>query len=55
MALKLLPAYMLDTGMEKLAAELEGIAKERGIKLAADEIDDVLTCALFPQIGLEFL
>ncbi|MEC8485321.1 MAG: biotin/lipoyl-containing protein, partial [Pseudomonadota bacterium] len=26
-----------------------------GVKLASDEIDDVLTYALFPQIGLKFL
>jgi oxaloacetate decarboxylase alpha subunit len=41
--------------MERLTAELKGIAKEKGIKLAVDEIDDVLTYALFPQIGLKFL
>jgi oxaloacetate decarboxylase (Na+ extruding) subunit alpha len=41
--------------MDKLTAELKGIAQEKGIKLAADEIDDVLTYALFPQIGLKFL
>ena len=41
--------------MDKLSAELKGIAREKGIKLAVDEIDDVLTYALFPQIGLKFL
>lgn len=30
-------------------------AAEKGIKLAANTIDDVLTVALFPQIGLKFL
>ena len=40
---------------EHLTAELTGIAQQKGIKLAADEIDDVLTYALFPQIGLKFL
>src|SRR5690606_4843510 len=49
------PADLLDAEMDKLTAELKGIAKEKGIKLAADEIDDVLTYALFPQIGLKFL
>ena len=49
------PADLLETEMDKLTAELKGIAKEKGIKLAADEIDDVLTYALFPQIGLKFL
>jgi len=49
------PADLLEAEMDKLSAELKGIAKEKGIKLAADEIDDVLTYALFPQIGLKFL
>ena len=49
------PADLLDAEMEKLTAELQGIAQEKGIKLAADVIDDVLTYALFPQIGLKFL
>lgn len=49
------PANLLDAEMDKLTAELKGIAQEKGIKLAADEIDDVLTYALFPQIGLKFL
>ncbi len=49
------PADLLEPEMDKLTAELKGLAKEKGIKLAADEIDDVLTYALFPQIGLKFL
>jgi len=49
------PADLLEPEMDKLTAELKGIAQEKGIKLAADEIDDVLTYALFPQIGLKFL
>ncbi len=49
------PADLLDAEMDKLTAELKGLAKEKGIKLAKDEIDDVLTYALFPQIGLKFL
>jgi oxaloacetate decarboxylase alpha subunit len=49
------PADLLEAEMDKLSAELKGIAREKGIKLAADEIDDVLTYALFPQIGLKFL
>lgn len=49
------PADLLDAEMAKLTAELKGIAQEKGIQLAADEIDDVLTYALFPQIGLKFL
>ena len=49
------PADLLTDEMDKLTAELTGIAQQKGIKLAADEIDDVLTYALFPQIGLKFL
>ncbi|CAE6932386.1 Oxaloacetate decarboxylase alpha chain [Pseudomonas marincola] len=49
------PADLLSDEMDKLTAELRGIAAEKGIRLAADEIDDVLTYALFPQIGLKFL
>ena len=49
------PADVLSAEMDKLTAELKGIAQEKGIKLAKDEIDDVLTYALFPQIGLKFL
>jgi oxaloacetate decarboxylase alpha subunit len=49
------PADLLDAEMDKLTAELKGIASEKGIRLAADVIDDVLTYALFPQIGLKFL
>ncbi len=49
------PADLLQPEMDKLTAELKGLAQEKGIKLAQDEIDDVLTYALFPQIGLKFL
>ena len=51
------PADLIDDEMDKLTAELDGLAKEKGIKLAQGEnrIDDVLTYALFPQIGLKFL
>jgi|TARA_R100000789_G_scaffold43766_1_gene45009 oxaloacetate decarboxylase alpha subunit len=49
------PANLLQPEMEKLTAELKGLAQEKGIKLASNEIDDVLTYALFPQIGLKFL
>lgn len=49
------PADMIDDEMDKLTTELDDIAKEKGIGLAADQVDDVLTYALFPQIGLKFL
>ncbi len=51
------PADLIDDELEKLAAELEKTAVEKGIQLAdgENEIDDVLTYALFPQVGLKFL
>ena len=49
------PADLLSPEMDKLTEELVGLSKDKGISLAADQIDDVLTYALFPQIGLKFL
>ncbi len=49
------PADLLDNEVEKLTSELIALAKEKNIRLADDLIDDVLTYALFPQIGLKFL
>ena len=49
------PADLLEPEVDKLTAELKDIAKEKGIKLAENEIDDVLTYALFPAVGLKFL
>ena len=49
------PADLLEPEMDKLTDELKQIAGDKGIKLAEQEVDDVLTYALFPQIGLKFL
>jgi oxaloacetate decarboxylase alpha subunit len=51
------PADLLEPELDKLTEELRKIAKNEGIKLEKGEreIDDVLTYALFPQIGLKFL
>ncbi|TVM07543.1 MAG: oxaloacetate decarboxylase subunit alpha [Halomonas sp.] len=51
------PADNLQPEMDKLKAELEEKAKAEDIRLAEGErqVDDVLTYALFPQIGLKFL
>jgi len=49
------PADLLDPEVDNLSQELQALAKEKGITLADDVIDDVLTYALFPQIGLKFL
>ena len=49
------PADLLDPELDRQTAELKRLAKEKNIRLADDVVDDVLTCALFPQIGLRFL
>ncbi|WP_221074279.1 sodium-extruding oxaloacetate decarboxylase subunit alpha [Agarivorans aestuarii] len=49
------PADLLQAEMERLKTEVEQLAKEKGFALAEDKIDDALTYALFPQIGLKFL
>ncbi|ROT99522.1 oxaloacetate decarboxylase subunit alpha [Marinobacter sp. R17] len=49
------PADLLEPEMDKLSAELKKLSEEKGFKLAAESVDDVLTYALFPQIGLKFL
>jgi len=49
------PADLLEPELEAQTAELQRIAKEKNIKLADDVVDDVLTYALFPQIGTKFL
>ena len=51
------PADLLEPELDKLTDELRALALEKKIRLTAGEgeIDDVLTYALFPQIGLQFL
>jgi len=51
------PADLLEAEMDRLTTELLEKADADGIKLAEGEhqVDDVLTYALFPQIGLKFL
>ena len=49
------PADLLDAELNTLTDELLSKAKEEGISLAEDTVDDVLTYALFPQVGLKFL
>lgn len=49
------PADLIDDELEKLTQELNEKAKADGIRLADNVVDDVLTYALFPQIGLKFL
>ena len=51
------PADNIEPELEALTTELEGLSAEHGFALSAGEgqIDDVLTYALFPQVGLKFL
>jgi len=49
------PADLLDNELDKLTDELKEKAKNEDIRLADAVVDDVLTYALFPQIGLKFL
>jgi oxaloacetate decarboxylase (Na+ extruding) subunit alpha len=49
------PADLIEPEVEKLTSELRGIAAEKKLSLAANEIEDVLTYALFQQVGLKFI
>ncbi len=49
------PADLLDPEVDSLSQELHDLANQKSIRLAEESIDDVLTYALFPQIGLKFL
>ncbi|GIU43911.1 sodium-extruding oxaloacetate decarboxylase subunit alpha [Shewanella algidipiscicola] len=49
------PADLLAPELDKLRSELSTKAEAEGMTLATELDDDVLTYALFPQIGLKFL
>ncbi|WP_141092696.1 biotin/lipoyl-containing protein, partial [Salmonella enterica] len=49
------PADLLKPELAQLEADIKRQAAEKGIRLAENAIDDVLTGALFPQVGLKFL
>ncbi len=49
------PADVLDNELDALTEEFNDKAKAEGIEVAKEAIDDVLTYALFPQVGLKFL
>jgi oxaloacetate decarboxylase alpha subunit len=51
------PADNIEPELEALTMELEGLSAEHGFQLTSGEgqVDDVLTYALFPQVGLKFL
>jgi oxaloacetate decarboxylase (Na+ extruding) subunit alpha len=49
------PADLLEPELDKLQQDLLNLAKSESIRLAEHPVDDVLTYALFPQVGLKFL
>jgi len=49
------PADLLKPELEKVMVELQRLAQEQNIALAAGPIEDALTYAMFPQVGLRFL
>ncbi|RWX52915.1 sodium-extruding oxaloacetate decarboxylase subunit alpha [Photobacterium chitinilyticum] len=49
------PADLLEDELAVLTKDLLAKAESDGIALATEQVDDVLTYALFPQVGLNFL
>ena len=49
------PADNIAPEMDILESQFDEIISEKNIDLAADKIDDLLTYALFPQVGIQFL
>lgn len=49
------PADLIEPEMDSLVTQLEDESKKSGFALSENKIDDALTLALFPQIGLKFL
>lgn len=49
------PADLIEAEMDKLTLELRDIAAEKGFTMGEHEVEDVLTYALFQQVGLKFI
>jgi len=49
------PADNIKPELDILEAQFDEVVADKGIQLAADKIDDLLTYALFPQVGTQFL
>ena len=49
------PADNLEPELKKLEAEFDKIVAEKGIRVADEKVDDLMTYALFPQVGVQFL
>jgi oxaloacetate decarboxylase alpha subunit len=49
------PADLIEPEMERLTTELRDIVAQKKIRTGKHEVEDVLTYALFQQVGLKFL
>jgi oxaloacetate decarboxylase alpha subunit len=49
------PADEIAPELVKLEEELDALIEQKSLRIAKDKIDDVLTYALFPQVGLKFI
>ena len=49
------PADNIEPELEILESEFDKIVLEKNIRVADEKIDDLLTYALFPQVGIQFL
>ena len=49
------PADLLTAEMDKLTEELRALSRDKNLKFGDHEVEDVLTYALFQQVGLKFL
>lgn len=49
------PADLIEPEFDRIRDELQSVAADQDIRLAEHQADDVLTYALFSQIGLKFL
>nr|WP_297347811.1 sodium-extruding oxaloacetate decarboxylase subunit alpha [uncultured Glaciecola sp.] len=49
------PADVIAPELAKLEEELDVLIEQKSLRIAKDKVDDVLTYALFPQVGLKFI
>ncbi|MGY6217149.1 sodium-extruding oxaloacetate decarboxylase subunit alpha [Methylolobus aquaticus] len=49
------PADLLAPEFDRMSEELTQLTREHGVQLASSPVDDVLTYAMFPQVGWRFL
>jgi oxaloacetate decarboxylase alpha subunit len=49
------PADLIAPELARLEEELDVLIEQKSLRIAKDKVDDVLTYALFPQVGLKFI